>query len=444
MTDRFYRHGWHSWSPTGWLDPSVPRRPVPIPEYRMMGDDPRHGLDTGWGGAHLGAVERDSGVHLIGALDLDTRVDWVEGALSPSGHGEWFEATGSEPDVFAGYASALAERLGARVRDPGPVWCSWYAYYGAVTGQDIRKELDGLGNLPFAVVQIDDGWQAGIGDWEANAKFDHDMRVMADQIGSTGRTPGLWLAPFLANADSRLAASHPEFLLRNGDADPVAAAFNWGGPALALDVTNPDVVEYVAETCRRAVERWGFGYLKLDFLYAGALGRDGEQGYRMAVEAIRQAVGDECYLLACGAPIIPSIGVFDGIRVGPDVAPFWENVDRVVHLHDRAGPGAADAIANSVARLWLRDVIAVDPDVVYFRSRNNLLTADQRGLLIDLAQVCGFRAVSDPIDWLDSREREALEAFLTERPPVERRDRNRFTIAGRPVDFGPVVEERPW
>jgi alpha-galactosidase len=92
----------------------------------------------------------------------------------------------------------------------------------------------------------------------------------------------------------------------------------------------------------------------------------------------------------------------------------------------------------------LREIIAVDPDVVYFRSRNNLLTADQRRLLVDLAHVCGFRAVSDPIDWLDSGERTALEAFLGERPAVEQLDRNRFTIADRSVDFGPVIEERPW
>lgn len=410
-----------------------------------MGDDPRHAMDTGWGGAHLGAVELGpSDVRLLGGLDLDTRVGWEDGTLTRSGDGDWFEMTGAEPEVFAAYAAALAQRLGARVRDPGPVWCSWYAYYGAVTGQDIRKELDGLGGLGFSVVQIDDGWQNDIGDWDANPRFDSDMRIVADQIAATGRTPGLWLAPFLANTNSDLAASRPDFLLRDTAGDPVAAAFNWGGPALALDVENPGVVEFVAETCRRAVERWGFGYLKLDFLYAGALGGAGEHGYRTAVESIRQAVGDDCYLLACGAPIIPSIGVFDGIRVGPDVAPFWENVDRVVHLHDRAGPGAADAIANSVARLWLGGVIAIDPDVVYFRSRNNLLTADQRQLLVDLAQVCGFRAVSDPVDWLDQGERAALEAFLVDRPAVERVGRNSFTVAGRPIDFGPVVEGRPW
>jgi hypothetical protein len=67
-----------------------------------------------------------------------------------------------------------------------------------------------------------------------------------------------------------------------------------------------------------------------------------------------------------------------------------------------------------------------DPDVVYFRDRQTLLSADQRALLIDLAHTCGFKATSDPPGWLDEAERSALHDFLTATPPVSRLDRYRF------------------
>jgi alpha-galactosidase len=447
---RFYRHGWHSWSPTGWVDRH--RRPerVAVMEYRTMGDDPAHADDDHPGGSAVGAVEVEDGeAQLLGALGLDAWVR-VEGReLVGEGDGEWFTLTGEPDAVFRRYADQLGHLLGARPSDPGPIWSSWYGFYRDVSEDSMGEVLAGLGDLPFTVVQVDDGWQRGIGDWQAGAGFPSGMPALAERISATGRAPGLWLAPFLTNHDSALARERPELLLRDGDGVPVAAAFNWGGIAYALDVTRADAVEAVAETIH-AVRNWGYSFLKLDFLYAAALpGRHQEpagreSAYRRAIAAIRQAAGDDAYLLACGAPVVASLGVFDAIRVGPDAAPYWENADRVVHLHDRSGPGAADAIATSLNRLWVRDVITPDPDVAFFRSRACLLSPAQRRLTADLGAVCGFRATSDPPMWLDPDERAELERFLVERPEVHQIGRYRFLLGGREVDFTEIVEARPW
>jgi alpha-galactosidase len=78
------------------------------------------------------------------------------------------------------------------------------------------------------------------------------------------------------------------------------------------------------------VRSWGYQYLKLDFLYIGGLiGRrhnavPREEAYRNDLRVIREAAGD-AYILACGAPILASLGLCDGIRIGPDVSPFWLN-----------------------------------------------------------------------------------------------------------------------
>ncbi len=408
-----------------------------------MGDDP--GWESTWSsGLGVGAVETGSGVRLLGSLGFDGRVSLEDGRLVRHGPGPWFETEGGEMEVFRAYATALGAALGQRKRDPGPVWCSWYSYYGAIDADLIGSTLDDLGDLPFTTFQIDDGWQADIGDWTPNDRFPGGLDQLAERIRDTGRRAGIWMAPFLANARSRVAEEHPEMLLVDQHDAPVRAAFNWGGDAYALDVSRPDTIEYIQDAIARTVS-WGFDYLKLDFLYAGAAAMSGrEEVYRSAIEAIRAAAGDAVYLLACGAPILPSIGVFDGLRVGPDAAPYWDNVDRTVHLGDRAGPSAADAIATSVARLWLEPVIAVDPDIVYFRSRNCLLTPTQKGKLIDLARAAGFRATSDPVAWLDRGERESLEAFLVERPEVTQKARGCYEIDGRPVDFRDEMENRPW
>ena len=196
------------------------------------------------------------------------------------------------------------------------------------------------------------------------------------------------------------------------------AGRNWGGPCHALDVTHPDAEPFLAEVLRPVVDA-GFTFLKLDFLFAAALPghrRDdslsGEAAYRHGVETIRRIVGDDVYLLACGAPVIASLGVFDGIRIGPDVAPWWEQADVTSYLHDVTGPSTRYAVTTSAHRLWLSAVIDTDPDVAYFRSRQCLLTKEQMALLQDLARIAGFRATSDPPRWLDEAERADLRSFL--------------------------------
>ena len=395
-------------------------------------------------------METDPGhVTLVGARAVGGWVTAHPDHLVGTGARDWYRACGPESEVFAEYAQQLSAQLGARTGNSGPVWCSWYSFYREIAESTLREVLADIGDLPFAVFQIDDGWQRANGDWLPNDRFTRGMGFLADQVEDTARTAGLWLAPFLADADSELAGRYPDMLLCDADSRPIVAASNWGPETYALDVGRSDVLEWLEELVRTVVG-WGYRYLKLDFLYAGALPRSPEERYgredryRRAVETIRAAAGDDVYLLACGAPIIPSIGVFDGIRVGPDVSPYWDNEDRTVHLADRAGPGTADAITTSLGRFWLRSVIDIDPDVAYFRSRRCLLTREQQTYLVQLGHVCGSRGTSDPPAWLDAGERAALESFLTTRPTVEQVDRYRFLVDGELVDFTPVAEARPW
>ncbi len=277
---------------------------------------------------------------------------------------------------------------------------------------------------------------------------------MADHARDAGFEPGLWLAPFIVRDDSALFCDRPELFVRDEEGRPTFAGRNWGGDCVALDLTHPGAQERVLDAIGRAVDD-GYTYLKLDFLYAAALpGRrhredvPREQVYRDAVQLIRDAVGSGVYLLACGAPIIPSVGVFDAIRIGPDVAPWWDMALVTQYLHDATAPSTRFAIATSLHRLWLAPLIELDPDVVYFRRRYNLLDRRARTALQDLARVCGFRATSDPPAWLDARERDELASFFAEDLAIRAVGRLQYEIDGRLVDFRSIADAdpdfRPW
>ena len=197
--------------------------PLPIaqPEILHPGQtDPLYINEKQPNGSWLGAVEfADGKVLLLGALGTDAHVrlngDHFEGWYE-SGEGEWFVGFGAESQAFADYGRALGERFGFVTPKPAlRIWCSWYSLYTAIDEPLLNKIFDGLGDLPFDVLQVDDGWQVSVGDWEANAKFPSGMAALAEKIKSTGRKAGLWLAPLIAVKSSRLFREHPDWFLKD-------------------------------------------------------------------------------------------------------------------------------------------------------------------------------------------------------------------------------------
>jgi alpha-galactosidase len=386
----------------------------------------------------------DGRIILLGALDLSGRVELVKDEMRgfyEDGHeGKWLVAIGAENEVFKNYTNELGKIYGFAKSNPPRVWCSWYSLYNTINEQVIDRVIRGLGDLPFDVIQPDDGWQISLGEWDANKKFPSGMKALADK----NRTAGLWLSPFITPRNGQFAREHVDWLLRDESGKPVYAGIGWSGDLYALDSSHPEVLDWLDKTIRKVVG-WGFTYLKLDFLYAAAApGKrvcdiPREIAYREAMQVIRNAAGRDTYILACGAPILPVLGICDGIRVGPDVAPFWLSRPFSVWINNPNHPGTQNGIRTSLHRLWLKDLIHIDPDVAYFRSRHNQMTDEQNQLLHDLVSIANFKATSDLPQWLQSAERETLRAFLEEQPEIKQLSRYKFKIDNREVDFAPIV-----
>jgi len=446
---RFFRHGWQSWTLTTWLDPGSPPVPVRSDEFRVKDEDAPYAFSTNHVSAWVGAIELgDDDMLLLGALDLGGRVELddsiLKGFYETGEESQWLVARGTEDEVFSKYAGLLEKKFGKGRFEKAPrVWCSWYSLYGWINERIILKALKDFGDMPFDVIQLDDGWQLAHGDWEANKKFPSGMQALADKICATGRTPGIWLSPFMVSPHSQLAKDHPTWLLRDEKGIPIHAGITWSGNHCGLDVSHPEVLDWIYKLICKA-RNWGYGYLKLDFLYIGALpGKrhkdiPREVAYRNAMQVIREAAGD-AYILACGAPIIPSLGLCDGLRVGPDVSPFWLNKPLSIWLNNPNDTSTQNSIRTSMHRLWLRPLVNVDPDVIFFRSKYNALKPYEKQLLQDLGTISGFKATSDLPQWLNTQEKEILREFLESSPTVQKKGRYEYQIDGRIVDFNQAM-----
>lgn len=342
------------------------------------------------------------------------------------------------PDPLAPYLEAVArehnfeQSNGWRTDSPSG-WCSWYQfsgedYIGRLTADDINNNLEALhimrDQLPLEIIQIDDGFETQVGDWFSfNQGFEDGLTSLATAIREKNFVPGLWLAPFIIHPKSELAARHPDWLLRNRLGRPVNAGFLWNSFSQALDLTHPDAQAYVYDVVHSATNEWGFPYLKLDFLYAAALPgryhdptRTRAQVLRSGLEAVRAAAGDDTFLLGCGCPIGPAIGIVDGMRIGADTARRWRPSYRGIEslLKEEASfPSAFNAVHNALSRSDLHKRWWInDPDCLLLRPETQLTKTEVQTIASVIALTGGSLMVSDHIPDLPPERLRIAESLL--------------------------------
>jgi alpha-galactosidase len=453
---RIYRHGWQSWSPTmslGGSQVDLASRPPELAPFapqtdagRFASDDvavlydprSRRAILAGAASArefltqvHVDTPRRAVDVRCDAGVTLDAGASLTSEAIL-------IDVCGMPNEQLERYGDALAREMGARV--PAATlsgWCSWYYFFTQVTEEDVLRNLRFLerhrDELPVDTVQIDDGYQADVGDWlTVNEKFPQGMKWLASEIRSAGFTPGIWLAPFLIAESSKTYASHPEWVVHD-DGAPVVASANWQRRNYALDGSHPGARAWLTDLFGEVCDGWGYDYVKIDFLYAGAMAGARHdpattrvRAYRDALAAVRRGVGERRFILGCGSLMAPSVGVFDGNRIGPDVAPFW----RFLTTEERASPrprfrrpddalSAETAIRNTLTRSWMHNRLwANDPDCVLVRTDRTKLTLEETRSLVTAIGLSGGMALSSDDLERVSADRLALLSMLL--PPLPR------------------------
>ncbi len=331
------------------------------------------------------------------------------------------------------YGDLVKIKNKVRINSWNPVgWSSWYQYFLDLKWEDIEKnlKLSKEKEMPYEVFQIDDGYEKDIGDWLSTKDGFPEMPEIATTIKHHGYLPGVWSAPLSISETSELYNKHRNWTVEENNT-PKKAYYNWEKEIYTLDITNDNVKNWLYELFSN-LKKIGFRYFKIDFMFAGALPGERKrnitpiQAYREALSIIRDGVGDS-FVLGCGAPLLPSLGFVDGMRIGPDTAPYWQNTPTQPDIN------AYWALKNALTRWFMHKKWWLnDPDCLLLRKNNTGLSPSQINLYgIVSGMLDNMIFQSDDLSYIKDDELKLLNEILTMRegrPKVNFIAKNLFEV----------------
>lgn len=466
-------------------------------DWRMMGSG---GLTNATASvssyAFLSIAEPKSRSGYVAAWLTD---EWASGLVSygPSGleavaeYGPMLEKKGAarKSDLFVlgafddcrlgleAYADAIARHYGVALPAQMSGFCTWYTDKGGFTRDSTRFEngacsekmsrefIDrasalGLGKWGFGYYQIDDKWQAGKGyegpalefrEVRKDGPYPNGLEPTVRHINEAGFVAGLWFMPFSgepcdaywadkSNLFVKVAYDMPsggEGPKKRVKGTPYWTVFGAG----ALDMTNPDAVEYMRGTVGKITKEWGMRLIKFDGMYSGMAVELGHgrwhrqddignqvfydkeasnvQAFRRGVKAMREASADGTQFLACNVKqnargIAASYGLVEMLRIGGDNGPIDYAPSRYM-----AGPTDGSPRYFLNGRVWYND-----PDPVYVRDAVSLSRAR---LFATWTSIGGL--LYNFSDWLPDLSEERVDILKRTMAP-HRRPRQ-----VRPIDY---------
>ena len=169
---------------------------------------------------------------------------------------------------------------------------------------DLAKRAKDLGCELFV---LDDGWfgarnddKAGLGDYNVNLKkLPNGLDGLAQRINKIGLDFGLWFEPESVNPDSDLYRAHPDWALGNeGFSDLL------GRNQLLLDLSKPEVRDYIVENVGRTLDNANISYVKWDMnRHSVALGAKAHDHILGVYDVLRRIFGPrpEVLLESCSS-----------------------------------------------------------------------------------------------------------------------------------------------
>ncbi len=294
-------------------------------------------------------------------------------------------------EFFSLYCDFLKEKFNINLpKLPDAGWSSWSCMYGTVTEDDVIKQAQLTKSISEKadMIQIDDGWQNGgtfCGDWTSNQEtFKAGLDKLSANLKENNQRLGLWFAPTIFANTGTLYKEHPEYNIfyENGRTErvfggnQVLCADN-DGSKFPIDLENENALKHIESSFKNAVENYDCHYFKIDFLIRSLIRCVNNQNlenvtyntlpsvkaYKNAMRLIRKTVGND-FMMACGAPITESIGIFDAIRTSPDITWTWSKPPRPYSYWE--------IVRNNVQNVFLRSyyhgkVFLVDADALVVR-----------------------------------------------------------------------------
>jgi alpha-galactosidase len=314
-----------------------------------------YGVHVAWSGNTVHRIERMPSGLGIAETEAGPRERKVPGATTIGGGelllpGEIALAAGESyttPWVYLAVSAAGLDDLSAQFhtylraqpahpRSPRPVNLNvWEAVYFTHDEDQLITLADAAADLGVERYVLDDGWfrgrrddRAGLGDWWVDEEiWPGGLHRLVDHVRGRGLEFGLWIEPEMVNPDSELYRAHPDWILSTGGRRPPLQRNQ-----LVLDLTRPQVREYLRDKISALLAEYEIAYIKWD------CNRD----------IIDAGSGTRAGAPAAHGQALAVYTLLDELRVlHPDVE--WESC--------AAGGGRIDvAILEYVQRVWTSDM----------------------------------------------------------------------------------------
>jgi alpha-galactosidase len=234
---------------------------------------PAYGAQLAWSGNHSqridrlgdGAYQWQLGEYLVPgevilAPDESVVAPQVLATFSPQGHG----------GVARNFHAAIRARITwpSGTMKPRPVhFNTWEGVYFDLKEDALKDMASAAAALGIERFVLDDGWfhgrrsdQAGLGDWWVDkGVFPNGLGPLAKHVTNLGMEFGLWVEPEMINPDSDTFRAHPDWALQVAGR-PLLSARN----QLVLDLTKPEVFDYLLDHLGKLLNSLPITYLKWD------------------------------------------------------------------------------------------------------------------------------------------------------------------------------------
>ena len=144
---------------------------------------------------------------------------------------------------------------------------NWEATYFDFTEERLLKLARKAKKLGIELFVLDDGWfglrnddTSSLGDWVSNPKkLPHGLASFANRIRQIGLEFGIWVEPEMVSPNSKLFRKNPHWVVQHPNTAP-----SLGRHQLVLDLTNPDVCDYLVSAITNVLKESKAAYCKWD------------------------------------------------------------------------------------------------------------------------------------------------------------------------------------
>ena len=144
---------------------------------------------------------------------------------------------------------------------------NWEATYFDFNTEKLLDIARSASRCGIEMLVMDDGWfgnrfddHRALGDWVVNEeKLPGGLKYLVSEVNKLGMKFGIWFEPEMVCPDSDLFLAHPDWAIQVPDRENTTLRWQY-----VLDITRPEVLEYVLVSVRDVLKSANIEYVKWD------------------------------------------------------------------------------------------------------------------------------------------------------------------------------------